>query len=73
VAKLTKGVEESKKERDKLAESKEKAMSDFKDIQEMAFTVQEKYHKTQEVLFSSLLLGTLIVESDLNFKHNFFI
>jgi structural maintenance of chromosome 4 len=63
VTKLTKGAEDSKKERDKLAENKEKATSDFKDIQETAFTVQEKYHKTQEVLFSLLLVGTLFVKS----------
>lgn len=72
MTKLTKGVEDSKKERDKLVENKEKVTSEFKDIQENAFNVQEKYHKTQEVLLTSLLRGTLIVQSDLNFKHNFF-
>lgn len=50
VTKLTKGVEDSKKERDKLVASREKAVSEFKDMQETAFTVQEKYQKTQEMM-----------------------
>lgn len=57
MTKLTKGVEDSKKERDKLAQSKEKEVSEFKDVQEKAFAIQEKYHKTQEVLLSHYYSG----------------
>ncbi|KAJ3686474.1 hypothetical protein LUZ61_015638 [Rhynchospora tenuis] len=47
---LTKGLENSKTDRDKLAESKERENSKFKDIQEKAFTVQENYQKTQKMM-----------------------
>ncbi|KAJ1691122.1 hypothetical protein LUZ63_015277 [Rhynchospora breviuscula] len=48
--KLTKGLEESTKERDKLADSKERESSKFKDIGEKAFTVQENYQKTRKMM-----------------------
>lgn len=47
--KLTKGIEESKKEKEKLVEKKESMMSVFKEIEQNAFSVQENYKKTQEV------------------------
>lgn len=50
--KLTKGIEESKKEKERLAEEKEKSKEIFKEIEQKAFIVQENYKKTQEVLSS---------------------
>ncbi|XP_068664523.1 structural maintenance of chromosomes protein 4-like isoform X1 [Aristolochia californica] len=50
VKKLMKGIEESKKERDRLVEEKEKMLAAFKQIEEKAFIVQENYKKTQELL-----------------------
>lgn len=49
--KLTKGIEESKKEKEQLVEGKEKMKTTFKEIEQKAFSVQENYKKTQEVLF----------------------
>lgn len=46
---LTKGIEESKKDREKLSAETEKMMSMFKEIEKKAFVVQEEYKKTQEV------------------------
>ena len=46
---LTKGIEESKKDREKLFAEKENMMSMFKEIEKKAFIVQEEYKKTQEV------------------------
>ncbi|KAG8044397.1 hypothetical protein GUJ93_ZPchr0054g2852 [Zizania palustris] len=50
VKKLTKGIEESKKEEEKLLAEKEKMMSIFKEIEKAAFAVQEDYKKTQEMI-----------------------
>ncbi|KAL6610433.1 hypothetical protein ACP70R_040402 [Stipagrostis hirtigluma subsp. patula] len=50
VKKLTKGIDESKKEKEKLLAEKEKMMSIFKDIEKKAFVVQEDYKKTQEIM-----------------------
>uniref|UniRef100_A0A0E0A158 Structural maintenance of chromosomes protein n=1 Tax=Oryza glumipatula TaxID=40148 RepID=A0A0E0A158_9ORYZ len=50
VKKLTKGIEESRKEKEKLLAEKEKMMSIFKEIEKAAFTVQEDYKKTQEMM-----------------------
>lgn len=52
--KLTKGIEESKKEKERLAEEKEKSKEIFKEIEQKAFIVQENYKKTQEVLPSCI-------------------
>jgi len=49
VKRLTKGIEESKKDREKLFAEKENMMSMFKEIEKKAFVVQEEYKKTQEV------------------------
>ena len=49
--KLTKGIEESKKEKERLVEEKEKLRDIFKEIEQKAFTIQENYKKTQEVFF----------------------
>lgn len=49
--KLLKGIEESKKEKDRLVGEKEALISTFKDIEQKAFTVQENYKKTQEVIY----------------------
>ncbi|KAK9271730.1 hypothetical protein L1049_002093 [Liquidambar formosana] len=50
IKKLTKGIEESKKEKERLAGEKEKLLSTFKEIEQKAFTVQENYKKTQELI-----------------------
>jgi structural maintenance of chromosome 4 len=57
--KLTKGIEDSKKEKERLNEEKEKLKGTFKEIEQKAFAVQENYKKTQEVLFIVLLLVLL--------------
>ena len=49
--KLTKGIEESKKEKERLVEEKEKLRDIFKEIEQKAFTIQENYKKTHEVFF----------------------
>lgn len=51
VKKLTKGIEDSKKEKERLTEEKEKLKTTFKEIEQKAFVVQENYKRTQEVLF----------------------
>lgn len=53
--KLTKGIEDSKKEKERLVEEKEKLRSVFKEIEQKAFIVQENYKKTQEVFYFHLL------------------
>ncbi|KAL2564059.1 hypothetical protein AAZV13_19G020400 [Glycine max] len=50
VKKLTKGIEDSKKEKDRLTEQKEKLTQAFKEIEQKAFVVQENYKKTQELI-----------------------
>lgn len=56
VKKLTKGIEDSKMEKDRLTEQKEKLTATFKEIEQKAFVVQENYKKTQEVSFHCLVL-----------------
>ena len=51
VKKLKKGIEESKKEKDRVVDEKEKLHLSHKDIEQKAFTVQDNYNKTQEVCF----------------------
>lgn len=60
VKKLTKGIEESKKEKERIIERKEKLRGVFKEIEEKAFTVQEDYKKMQKV-FQSLPLPPRIL------------
>lgn len=55
--KLTKGIEDSKKEKERLTEEKEKLRANFKEIEQSAFVVQENYKRTQEVLFTFLWFG----------------
>ncbi|OMO79282.1 RecF/RecN/SMC [Corchorus capsularis] len=50
VKKLTKGIEESKKEKERIIEEKEKLRSMFKEIEEKAFAVQENYEKMQKLI-----------------------
>ncbi|KAE9449289.1 hypothetical protein C3L33_18819, partial [Rhododendron williamsianum] len=50
IAKLMKGIEESKKEKERLIGEKEKLLLTFKEIEQKAFTVQENYKKTQELI-----------------------
>ncbi|KAL6960771.1 Structural maintenance of chromosomes protein 4 [Sarracenia purpurea var. burkii] len=50
IKKLTKGIEESKKEKERLVAEKEKLVETFKEIEQKAFTVQENYKKTQELI-----------------------
>lgn len=49
IKKLTKGIEDSKKEKERLIDDKEKLKCVFKEIEVKAFDVQENYKKTQEV------------------------
>lgn len=49
IKKLIKGIEESKKEKERLTTEKESLLATFKEIEQKAFTVQENYKKTQEV------------------------
>ncbi|KAF6159765.1 hypothetical protein GIB67_030023 [Kingdonia uniflora] len=48
--KLTKAIEESNKERDRLVDEKEKMLGVFKEIEQKAFIVQDNYKKTQELI-----------------------
>lgn len=47
--KLIKGIEESKKERERLIAEKQSLLATFKEIEQKAFAVQENYKKIQEV------------------------
>lgn len=49
IKKLTKAIEEAKKEKERLTEEHQKLKSTFKEIEEKAFTVQENYKNNQEV------------------------
>ncbi|XP_073144785.1 structural maintenance of chromosomes protein 4 [Henckelia pumila] len=48
--KLTKGIEESKNEKERLTQEREKLRSTFTETEQKAFTVQENYKKTQEFI-----------------------
>ncbi|KAL1809577.1 hypothetical protein ACET3Z_026567 [Daucus carota] len=48
IKKLTKGIEDSKTERERISLEKEKLLANFKEIEQKAFAVQENYKKTQE-------------------------
>ncbi|RVW31392.1 Structural maintenance of chromosomes protein 4 [Vitis vinifera] len=48
--KLKKGIEESKKEKDRVVDEKEKLHLSHKEIEQKAFTVQDNYNKTQELI-----------------------
>ncbi|XP_073040972.1 structural maintenance of chromosomes protein 4 [Primulina eburnea] len=48
--KLTKGIEESKNEKARLTQEREKLRFTFTEIEQKAFTVQENYKKTQELI-----------------------
>lgn len=50
IKKLTKGIEESKKEKERLIGEKEKMLLTFREIKQKAITVQENYNNTQEVI-----------------------
>lgn len=51
IKKLSKGIEESKKERERFTAEKQSLLATFKDIEQKAFTVQENYKKIQEVVY----------------------
>lgn len=51
IKKLTKVIEESKTEKERLIEQKGKMHDKFKEIEQKAFAVQESYKKNQEVCF----------------------
>lgn len=53
--KLTRGIEESKLEKEKVVNEKEKMVAAFKEIEQKAFVVQENYKKTQEVINNIIL------------------
>ncbi|KAI7744570.1 hypothetical protein M8C21_012844 [Ambrosia artemisiifolia] len=48
--KLTTGIEESKKEKDKLIAQKENLLETFKEIEKKAFKVQDDYTKTEDLI-----------------------
>ncbi|KAI3972796.1 hypothetical protein MKX01_019454 [Papaver californicum] len=50
IKKLAKGIEESKKERERLGNEKQNMMGFFKEIEQQAFKVQDDYKKTQELV-----------------------
>ncbi|KAI3898016.1 hypothetical protein MKX03_027551 [Papaver bracteatum] len=50
IKKLAKGIEESKKERERLGIDKQNMMGVFTEIEQQAFKVQEDYKKTQELV-----------------------
>lgn len=50
IKKLTKGIEEATREKERLEGEKEKLMSVFKAIEQKAFAIQETYKETQKVL-----------------------
>lgn len=50
IKKLSKGIEESKKERERLTAEKQSLLATFKEIEQKAFVVQENYKKIQEVV-----------------------
>ncbi|KAK4772858.1 hypothetical protein SAY87_027877 [Trapa incisa] len=50
IKKLTKGLEEAKKEVERITGEKDKLHSVFKELEEKAFKVQEDYKKTQELI-----------------------
>lgn len=49
IKKLTKGIEDARKEKERLIEQKEKMREIFKEIEQKAFIVQENYKNTQKV------------------------
>lgn len=55
IKKLSKGIEEAKKEKERLSEEKEKSKATFKEIEQKAFVVQENFKKIQEVCSFSFL------------------
>ncbi|KAI3992107.1 hypothetical protein MKX01_014998 [Papaver californicum] len=50
IKKLAKGIEESRKERERLGNEKQNMMGFFKEIEQQAFRVQDDYKKTQELV-----------------------
>lgn len=56
--KLTKSIEEVKKEKENLIDEKEKMEASFKLIEQKAFEVEENYKKTQAVLHINFLPST---------------
>ncbi|KAK9064798.1 hypothetical protein SSX86_016180 [Deinandra increscens subsp. villosa] len=48
--KLTNGIEESKKEKEKLIAQKDTLLDTFKEIEQQAFKVQDDYKKTEELI-----------------------
>lgn len=61
--KLAKGIEESKKEKERLLGDLEKLVSKVNEIEKKAFVVQENYKNTQKVLFLSLSVDFLSVSA----------
>lgn len=49
IKKLTKGIEDAKKEKELLQKERGNMDSTFKEIEQKAFAVQENYKKTQKV------------------------
>lgn len=47
--KLTKGIEESTAEKERLAKEKENLRVKFNEIEKKAFNVQDNFNKTQKV------------------------
>ncbi|KAL3629696.1 hypothetical protein CASFOL_026918 [Castilleja foliolosa] len=50
IKKLTKGIEGSRNEKERITEEREKLSSTFKETEQEAFSVQDNYKKTQELI-----------------------
>lgn len=50
IKKLTKGIEDGTREKERLEGEKEKLLTVFKSIEQKAFAIQETYKETQKVL-----------------------
>lgn len=50
IKKLTKGIEDATREKERLEGEKEKLLGVFKTIEQKAFAIQETYKATQKVI-----------------------
>lgn len=65
IKKLTKGIEDTTREKEKLEDQKEKLRKAFKTIEEKAFTVQEKYKEAQKVVSVTSILSVYDLDKSL--------
>lgn len=66
IKKLTKTIEESKAEKERLDKEKENVCSKFKEIEQKAFVVKENYEGIQKVYFLhySISMSRCIIEKN---------